>query len=635
MCRRVSNIIYSSGSWKFHFFTVAFLCAAVSGLPTADPNINMNVTISVPAGTSDHGDPNLLCTPTKRLDVLIFFLANYFAHAATVKALPGEKTMDLAFIVFLAITFPFSGVARGLEAIVRHASFYRGVHSDLQTAVRAGALCIVVRDRQWVPDLNLPIETIDSEAEPKSLPEEACFRIDISEGKNALEDVKFRKVHGLHRLPKGYRLALLPSNTKVIPNVTDNTGDRKKLIISSSYSVPQATVAIVQVLYASYTLYKTRGDQLNRYGYAAFGLTVIPYILMSFVNLIGNISTPDYQTLYLVSSPELKEAISRGGQIDGVVGKVDEDSWVTSEYRFAGQFKAQKDSRLLRRVHADPKEASSSQIRARSANILVTSSMTEQDTVSDRVVGLLCASPDDDPSIEFKILFPEFSPFKTIGQRYQGLRRSGFSGFLWWGFMVFFLGAIPYAVIGSLTHFQGAQSTQAQRVLTMFWLTSGVFIGATLPFYSFGFQEMIDVTKVTSISQKEMSEAALRVETAEDARYAMQKKLRESVARAKEIQAKTEEIEKIEERFMIERIKIEAEMKGVRDKMMEHGNRAMEAEEAYHALRGSITIVDRDKARVKVLLMFLGSLVFCAGAIGGFVVVGQMLRAYGSCISLS
>ena len=129
--------MYSSWSWKFHLFTAAFLWAVVGGLPTADPNINM--TISAPAGTSDHGDPNLLCTAIKWLDVLIFFLANYFAH---VKAFPGETAKDFAFTVFLAIAFPFSGVSKDLEAIMRHASYYRNASNDnakndLQTAVRA------------------------------------------------------------------------------------------------------------------------------------------------------------------------------------------------------------------------------------------------------------------------------------------------------------------------------------------------------------------------------------------------------------------------------------------------------------------------------------------------------------------
>jgi hypothetical protein len=67
-----------------------------------------------------------------------------------VKAFPGEDAKDIIFAVFLAITFPFSGVARGLEAIVRGKFFYRPAH-DLRTAVRAGALCIVIRDEKWQP----------------------------------------------------------------------------------------------------------------------------------------------------------------------------------------------------------------------------------------------------------------------------------------------------------------------------------------------------------------------------------------------------------------------------------------------------------------------------------------------------
>jgi len=159
------NIMYSSRNWKFHFFKVAVLCYTGAGLPTIDPNVN--ITISVPAGTSDHGDPKLLCTPTNWHDILVFFFANYISHAATVKAYPGEGIKDLTFAVFLAIAFPFSGIARGLEAIIRHASFYRNTN-DLQTAARAGALCIVVRNEHWMcypSDANYPnygIETLET-----------------------------------------------------------------------------------------------------------------------------------------------------------------------------------------------------------------------------------------------------------------------------------------------------------------------------------------------------------------------------------------------------------------------------------------------------------------------------------------
>jgi hypothetical protein len=50
--------------------------------------------------------------------------------------------MDFVFAMFLAIAFPSSGLSRGLEAIMRHASYYCNTgndiaKNDLQTGVRA------------------------------------------------------------------------------------------------------------------------------------------------------------------------------------------------------------------------------------------------------------------------------------------------------------------------------------------------------------------------------------------------------------------------------------------------------------------------------------------------------------------
>ena len=62
------------------------------------------------------------------------------------------------------------------------------------------------------------------------------------------------------------------------------------------------------------------GDQIQRYGYAAFGLTVAPYLLMSIVNLLGTMLTPDYPCLYLVSSEVMDEAARReGARFEGMV----------------------------------------------------------------------------------------------------------------------------------------------------------------------------------------------------------------------------------------------------------------------------------------------------------------------------
>ena len=130
-------------AWRLCFSILALSCisASVAGHATT------NITVSVPAGSSNHGLPNYICTPVKWYDIILFFGANFFAHAATIRTLPGEKPEDVALTVVLALFFPFSGISRGIEAIVRHASW--PPCDDLTKAARAGALCTVVRGELW------------------------------------------------------------------------------------------------------------------------------------------------------------------------------------------------------------------------------------------------------------------------------------------------------------------------------------------------------------------------------------------------------------------------------------------------------------------------------------------------------
>jgi hypothetical protein len=69
-------------------------------------------------------------------------------------------------------------------------------------------------------------------------------------------------------------------------------------------------------------LYRARGPQIQRYGFAAYGLTVIPYILVSIVNFLGALLTGEYETVFLVHSSIMDEMIERGGRADGAVGTV-------------------------------------------------------------------------------------------------------------------------------------------------------------------------------------------------------------------------------------------------------------------------------------------------------------------------
>ena len=76
----------------------------------------------------------------------------------------------------------------------------------------------------------------------------------------------YRHIHGMCKLPRGYSLEWLPNNAKIISDDGDKPGDTE---LCSSYNVPKAIIAFVQTIYASITLYQARGDQIQRYGYAA------------------------------------------------------------------------------------------------------------------------------------------------------------------------------------------------------------------------------------------------------------------------------------------------------------------------------------------------------------------------------
>lgn len=125
--------------------------------PTASPSTE-NITITVPQGTRNHGNPRLFCTPSKWTHIAKFFLANVVAHAATVKSVPGELTLPYLWSLVSAVVFPALGIVRGLSAIHQRAAL---AETPLETAARARALCMVVRMPDWRPQTGDIVEALE------------------------------------------------------------------------------------------------------------------------------------------------------------------------------------------------------------------------------------------------------------------------------------------------------------------------------------------------------------------------------------------------------------------------------------------------------------------------------------------
>lgn len=108
-----------------------------------------NFTIALPAGTSNHGDPHILCPPTTWASIAVFFLGNYLAHAATVKLPPATSLLSNLRICFGALLMPAIGLVFALRAF---AQAIRGIgKSEAQKVGIAGGLCMYARSSGWRP----------------------------------------------------------------------------------------------------------------------------------------------------------------------------------------------------------------------------------------------------------------------------------------------------------------------------------------------------------------------------------------------------------------------------------------------------------------------------------------------------
>jgi hypothetical protein len=176
---------------------------------------------------------------------------------------------------------------------------------------------------------------------------------------------------------------------------------------------------------------------------------------MPVVNLLGNLLTPGYSTLYLVHSPELEEAELRGARIDSVFGKVNEvdESWYADPVNRC--FIAERDEG--------------------DAKTLPTLQLKDTNRTGDHPVGeYYRLSYKDSPLREegSGISPPKYLLFNTFRPPYHGPKHSGALRFVWWSFIALFLGVIPYAFIGSLTRFHPAQyksSTYIYYALACIW----------------------------------------------------------------------------------------------------------------------------------------------------------------------
>lgn len=238
--------------------------------------------MTTPSSISSGKKGQEFCRPADWTDVAKFLLFNYGLHAFTALSKPGDGIAHRIHAVARSILMPYATILVSMKALLLTPST-----NPLKLAQQSSALCMM-RHLETTPDDYIsPTFT------------HVHGQIPITSFRFQLKDpFGYRRL----RKPVGVDDYLVPvpvDGFSVLPP-KPSKNEPNSFSLASSYNLLKALAGIIQVLYGSLELYEARGRQLEKYGYAAYSLTVIPYISMSLVNLLVAAYLPQYPSMYVV-----------------------------------------------------------------------------------------------------------------------------------------------------------------------------------------------------------------------------------------------------------------------------------------------------------------------------------------------
>ncbi|PCH44918.1 hypothetical protein WOLCODRAFT_145239 [Wolfiporia cocos MD-104 SS10] len=234
-------------------------------------------------------------------NLLIFLSTNFFAHAASVPSISGGGDLMNCMSTLLAVFLPFTGLGYSLRLL----SSYILLHGNkMQEAMAPGALAVVCRTSQWEP---LSQEDLVYIRIPDSYD---FFGISSSD----LHYASFYLVPGVGKatINSLWTMDLIKQEVQI----TDSQR------ISRSRSWLPTFISLFQLLSATITLIGSVEQETAKYGSAAYSFTIVPFIVMSVVNLVAIGCCGDYSYLYVLTTSISREAPKRPGAIiDGTIGR--------------------------------------------------------------------------------------------------------------------------------------------------------------------------------------------------------------------------------------------------------------------------------------------------------------------------
>ena len=496
---------------------------------------------TTPPGWTDHGVQGLLCSPADWTTIAGFIISNYVAHAFTIKNIPGQSNYAYLSAMFMAFCYPAFGIARAVQTLVYSVSWPFRAKGDplkraLDQALDHDALCMVVRSSKWKPTEEDTIsglrvvpespqdgrETLqkDHRREQQSYPMDSSLSHSqdlYGEAPTGILPFKVmappwfnpngewasstkdwcgpfgtleehgRLIHGVHKLPPNdqYEFVIVPANADIIPLSRPDIDLSGPSRPSASPKSPLSIlITLYQICYGTVSLYRARGDQIDLYGYTAFGLTVIPYVVMAIINLLAQLLSNDYPELYMIHSSEMDEATRRGGHFEGVVGALHhaEDTEVDGSTATSDQ----ENDRKLWKVAANSEDRETELFtleHTQGPQRLTVSKTPETENTSH--VHLPCCSIYMARPKQRHKLFNRVSPSDFLQYSLDRRIRDTIRGPILddWGLLLItyaplLVNGIAIAINGSISRFRnGSRSTRLQRGFALLWMIFNGFYG--------------------------------------------------------------------------------------------------------------------------------------------------------------
>lgn len=240
--------------------------------------------------------------------LIAFLTTNIIAHAATIYLPPGSDTSLSVFTVFQALLLPVNAGDYAFHAIGRWIRRFKkgqikGLSSafggfKFEDAATAGAIAISV-PLKFVPLLHGRWDAISSQQKLVMLDNEKFSHHENWGFRGSPGGLPFKISDKFFR----YVPYILPSTTEFLPPTAEVAGYSNYRISPQSNMLPKI-IAIIQLVLSGRSLYLKYHTSILTIGLSSPFLVVVPYLLMTLVNLLANTLVGSYTQIIVLPMAE-------------------------------------------------------------------------------------------------------------------------------------------------------------------------------------------------------------------------------------------------------------------------------------------------------------------------------------------